>query len=360
MAVQSTGLEDTFAVSLWRISAIPVATAIEFARDGNEGTRHMTAPCPLCSGRHPERLFDASEFMLHRKSYTLVRCTGCSHVYLSSPPDPDELSEFYVEVVPRLRATYPPNGTTTAESLADSPFEREKIELIRDGGLLEPSGSVLDIGFGEGGFLVAMARQGWQCTGVELTDEVELQIDPSGWFEAYFGDRALEQLTPEQYDLITMWHVLEHLKDPVSTLRQARRLLKPGGRILVAVPNFGGLSARAFGPYWEATMPPWHLQQFNPRSLGLALCEAGFSLSEVRGFGDAVRGSLCGGSVTQLIDRASARWHYPVSSALLRLLRRSVVVGRPFLLFAERVLGMPGAMVAIGTGNPLVQQTSVS
>lgn len=311
--------------------------------------------CLLCGGRRTRPLFEVPEFIRKQGCYVYAKCEDCDHIFLNPQPEAKELELFYTEVVPRLKAEFPLPPDASPESLADSPAEREKVNLIRERGILKQSGSVLDIGFGSGGFLFAMAGQGWRCTGVELTDRVELPFDPAGRFEHYFGADSLQELESEQFDLVTLWHVLEHLPNPVYTLRQVRRLVKPAGVVLIGVPNIGGLSSRVFGRFWYGLAAPWHLQQFTPRSLGLALCEAGLLLDEIRGCGRLPMHLCWTCSVSNLIDELSPRWYCQPLVLALRLLRRGVVTAMPILLRAECLVGLPGAIVAIGRKNQLAE-----
>jgi SAM-dependent methyltransferase len=235
------------------------------------------------------------------------------------------------------------------------PVEKEKISLLDSLGLLDHKGAVLDIGFGNGGFALAIAKQGWRCVGLEFTEKVELPFDPAGRFEVLMGPDSLEKLEAEQFDLITMWHVLEHISDPIGTLRQARRVLRPGGHIVTAVPNFAGLSSRVFKRNWYALSPPWHLQQFSPRSLGLAFCEAGILLEELRGFGELAMRICWIGSLTEMMNSIPRVWYQSTLRAALRVVRRAMATVPHLLLWTERACGLPGAMVAIGRKNPLIE-----
>src|SRR5947209_6332767 len=109
-------------------------------------------PCPLCGGNERRPEFEALEFMLRRRTYPYVRCCACGHVFVNPPPDPRELEEFYAQVAPRLYSEYADPAGTSAEGLANSTVEQEKVELVRELGLLEPPREVLDVGFGAGGF----------------------------------------------------------------------------------------------------------------------------------------------------------------------------------------------------------------
>jgi SAM-dependent methyltransferase len=161
------------------------------------------------------------------------------------------------------------------------------------------------------------------------------------------------------FDLITLWHVLEHLRNPVEVLGLARRLLKPEGTLVVAVPNVSGLSFRIFRRHWFALSPPWHLQQFKPRSLGLAFYEAGLTVEEIRAFGEHPMRLCWTDSLTGMIEAIPSAWYESPLRMALRILRRGVAVAMPLLLRIEQGVGLPGAIVAIGKKNKLVELTGI-
>jgi SAM-dependent methyltransferase len=309
--------------------------------------------CPLCTSSKNEVILSAPEFVLNRSRYALTRCRDCTHVFVNPAPDPAELESFYAEVTPLLRAKYPIPPGRTENDLAQAHVEQEKVGLIRDLGLLKEKGSLLDIGYGNGAFILAMSQLGWSCTGIEFTDKVDLPFDPAGRFEVRLGFDALRKLPEKQFDVITLWHVLEHLTDPIAELRWAKRALKPGGRILVAVPNFASLTAKLFRQYWYGLVPPWHLHQFQPRTLELALAEAGFALDEIRGFGELSMRLFWTGSMTQMMEQVPPGPARAPFVFALRVLRRGTVVGSSALAWVEEQTGRPGAIVAVAGRNGL-------
>jgi len=140
-----------------------------------------------------------------------------------------------------------------------------------------PNGSgrmLLDIGCGDGSFLLAAREVGWDVLGTELNPgpardnglDVRKSIDQ-------FPASA-------SFDCITMWHTLEHMLDILSMLLNIARLLKPGGKLIVAVPDFGGLQARIFGPKWLHADVPRHLYHFDAKALLHCLGATGFSVQQ--------------------------------------------------------------------------------
>jgi SAM-dependent methyltransferase len=135
-------------------------------------------------------------------------------------------------------------------------------------------GKLLDIGCGEGSFLLRARAAGFDVVGTEMGLAAERSR------AAGLDVRSsLEQVEPDApFDVVTLWHSLEHFPDPVGVVEGVALLLKPGGTIVVAVPDAGGLQARAFGADWFHLDVPRHLFHFTRRSLGLLLAQHGFAL----------------------------------------------------------------------------------
>jgi SAM-dependent methyltransferase len=145
-------------------------------------------------------------------------------------------------------------------------------------------GKVLDVGCGRGDMLHILRQRGWDPLGTELSEDAA----------AYARDhrrlpviaQPLEEigLPSNEFDLVILWHVLEHVPSPRDTIREAARILKPGGTLLVAVPNFGSWEARWSRDKWFHLDVPRHLTHFTPRTLNRVLEEAGVPITSVNFF----------------------------------------------------------------------------
>lgn len=148
---------------------------------------------------------------------------------------------------------------------------------------IPPGARVLDIGCGRGVLLGPLAELGFEAHGVELSEDATRGID----------SRAIVRIAPtlaearydsEQFDMIVLWHVLEHLADPFETLAECHRLLKVGGRVLVALPNFSSIQARWAGADWFHLDAPRHLFHFSLDGLRRMLTRAGFTCGSTHHF----------------------------------------------------------------------------
>lgn len=124
-------------------------------------------------------------------------------------------------------------------------------------------GHLLDIGAGTGDFLVTAKAAGWQVTGIEPNENAKkLAISKGVSFE-----NSVESIENQQFDVITMWHVLEHVPDVEKQIKELKRLLTPTGTLIIAVPNYKSFDAQHYGAFWAAYDVPRHLWHFSKTSI---------------------------------------------------------------------------------------------
>lgn len=127
-----------------------------------------------------------------------------------------------------------------------------------------------------------MRANGWEVTGVDASENTVAELSAATGVRALAGSLPHPALEGEAFDLVTMWQTLEHLPDPLETLRQARRLLRPGGELRVSVPNLASAGFHLFGDNWVGLDVPRHLTHFTPSTLRAMLQAAGFRVRDVR------------------------------------------------------------------------------
>ncbi|NUQ39403.1 MAG: class I SAM-dependent methyltransferase, partial [Caldilineales bacterium] len=142
-------------------------------------------------------------------------------------------------------------------------------------------GRLLDVGCGSGAYGASLLRLGWQVDGIE-PDSAAAERARAAGVQVSAGDLFSSPLPAAAYDAITLWHVLEHLDDPVAGLRRLRPALKPGGLLLLETPNFAGLGARLTRSHWFHLDLPRHRVHFTPAGLAQALTLAGFHVRQLR------------------------------------------------------------------------------
>lgn len=151
---------------------------------------------------------------------------------------------------------------------------KNKLKLINT---QSPKGKLLDIGAGTGDFLVVAKTDGWQTTGIEPSQKAKTIAINKG---VTFAD-SLATLEDNSFDVITMWHVLEHVPNLEEYISELKRLVKPSGTIVIAVPNFKSFDANFYGKYWAAFDVPRHLWHFSKTAIAKLFSEKEMKLVEV-------------------------------------------------------------------------------
>jgi 2-polyprenyl-3-methyl-5-hydroxy-6-metoxy-1,4-benzoquinol methylase len=152
---------------------------------------------------------------------------------------------------------------------------KNKLNLINS---LQPNkGKILDIGAGTGDFLSVAKNDGWQTVGVEPSERAKsIAINKGVSFVS-----ATSELENHSFDVISMWHVLEHIPDLDNQIKELKRLLKPTGTLIVAVPNFKSFDAKHYGKFWAAYDVPIHFWHFSKTAIKLLFEKEEMQLEKV-------------------------------------------------------------------------------
>jgi SAM-dependent methyltransferase len=212
--------------------------------------------------------------------FPVVQCHDCGLCFTNPRPTPESIAQFYPP-------EYPPHQIPSPERQARRPSRflagyRNRYHSARQGLDWHGQGRLLDFGCGGGSFLERMHRQGWQVSGVDVSTVAVQRVCTELGLRALAGSLPNPKLDPASFDIITMWQSLEHVHDPLTVLREARRLLAPGGQLIVVVPNIDSLPFRWFGHAWYSLDLPRHLVHFAPWTLQLMLQRAGFQVGPIQ------------------------------------------------------------------------------
>jgi SAM-dependent methyltransferase len=188
--------------------------------------------------------------------FGIERCPECGLGHTT--PQPDDIGPFYGPEYHGRR-----HGITAAYS------DSRRVRFVESSTGGRSGLNVLDVGCGDGTFLIAGRTRGWEVTGTELNPT----IARAAGLTVFEDIREASARAP--YQVITFWHTLEHMRNPRAMLEAAVGLLAPDGVVLIAVPNAHSLQARVFGAGWFHLDVPRHLFHFTPRSLEALLAKTG-------------------------------------------------------------------------------------
>lgn len=229
-----------------------------------------TAACPVCTGASEPFTQAPSPDDVSGTQYTMFRCPSCDVAFVSPVPVFQSTSELYAE---NYYSRW--GAMLKVASNAWLASKRRKIEAFAQ------KGKILDVGCAHGEFLGEMQRHGWEVRGVESSDSARSLL-PGTLQGKVFKD--VEGVASERFDVITLWHVLEHIPDVKGIVRRLSALLKEDGILFAAVPNLASWEFRSAGADWFHLDLPRHLVHFTPQALTRFLQSEGFEVKRVHHF----------------------------------------------------------------------------
>ncbi|MBI5240391.1 MAG: class I SAM-dependent methyltransferase [Elusimicrobia bacterium] len=218
--------------------------------------------CLACGGERLERGLSVGEFQV-------LRCRTCGLGLTAPPVPPTEIGRWYPEAYygkenVRFNALF---------ELLTRWFRRRRARVLRR---RVPPGAVLDVGCGRGIMLEGLRALGYAACGVELNEAAAWHARNRLGLDVRTGGFLDCPAEAERFAAVVFWHTLEHFPDPGQALARARRILKPGGLLAVALPNSESLQARLFGRHWFHLDVPRHYTHVGTRALETLLARHSF------------------------------------------------------------------------------------
>jgi len=229
-------------------------------------------PCPVCRAQTTLRGADIADHFLSREVFHLRQCTRCRVVFTWPQPPPNEMGSYYQSDDYISHSTKPKGVLDLVYRAVRRVTLASKYRIIRS---RNHKGALLDIGCGTGHFLQFMHHKGWKVQGIEPGDQARAAA--KSLFQLDVGtEEELDRLPDHHFDVITMWHVLEHVHDPVARMKEVYRLLKDNGLAVIALPNHEARDAKNYGTHWAAWDVPRHLFHYNSEAFENLAKSTGF------------------------------------------------------------------------------------
>lgn len=237
--------------------------------------------CPLCATD------DWTEHARYRDVdygvpglWRIVRCRQCDLLYLNPRPRSDAFHMIYPANSVYFQMELRPDTRWLMKKAIVTAYEGGKLRELERCGISQNS-RVLDVGCGGGFFLTLLKQKGWNAVGVEPNSDLVKKATAAG-LDVRQGTLVDAALEPASFDAITLWHALEHDPAPRQTLARCRSLLKPGGCVVIQVPDFGSWEARRLGNYFWGLDLPRHLLFFTEKTLATIGKNQGFEIEQIR------------------------------------------------------------------------------
>ena len=236
--------------------------------------------CPCCNSNDLSFALPAKDHTVSGEVFDIWQCNTCTLRFTQGAPGKNEIEKYYRSENYISHSDIKKGFINSLYHYVRKRTINAKRKLIEKRTKLS-SGNILDIGAGTGTFLNMMDRSGWQVTGLE-PDEVARENA-----KAIYGLRLqqpgeLFNLPAGSFDAITLWHVLEHVHDLHAYMNRLKILLKPEGRLFIAVPNYTSYDANIYRQYWAAYDVPRHLYHFSPAAMSQLLLNHSLQLKEIQ------------------------------------------------------------------------------
>jgi 2-polyprenyl-3-methyl-5-hydroxy-6-metoxy-1,4-benzoquinol methylase len=250
-----------------------------------ENIQLESKPCPLGCSAKDIKVLSGRDMINHLPGdFDILRCAECELMRTNPRPTPNSMSFYYPDdYYPyQINKDHPKFIHSKMRQILDKAF----IHLFRNFNTFTTAlpdivpGRVLEVGCASGNFMESLKYQGWKVEGLEFSPSAAENARKRG-FKVHTG--ALETAPdPEvKFDLIIGWMVLEHLHDPVEALKKLRTWLKPGGWLVISIPNAGTLEFKLFKANWYALQLPNHLYHFTPKTLEKLMLQCGWKVEKV-------------------------------------------------------------------------------
>jgi SAM-dependent methyltransferase len=230
--------------------------------------------CPGCNKTEFKKYMSTRDYFLSQEEFELVRCVNCELVFTNPIPSLSELPSYYDSPDYLSHSVSKYSFTGFIYNQLREINLRGKYKLLSR---FKKKGKILDIGQGTGEFLHFMQKKGWDVTGVEPNQSAR-KFASENYNLLVKEESVLQELEKNQFDLITMWHVLEHVVDLTERMQQVRSLLRKDGLLVIAVPNLNSPDSRKYKDKWAGLDVPRHLYHFTTKSMDNLLRSSGFRL----------------------------------------------------------------------------------
>ncbi|MBL7864396.1 MAG: class I SAM-dependent methyltransferase [Cyclobacteriaceae bacterium] len=257
--------------------------------------------CPVCDSTGPREKYQVADRHYGNKGlFTYTICVGCQLEFFDPMPSNDELMKFYPEESYYAYSMGMPQKESSWKTLF------RKILFLgyrtKDPHFNEP-GRLLDIGCGSGWFMYEMREKGWEVMGVEPS-HAGAETGRKANLDIHEGDLLSTSYSSDYFDYIRLNHAFEHIPDPAEVLTEIRRILKPGGKVFIGVPNVASFNAKVFRQYWYYLGAPVHTFNYSHRTLPMLAKKLGFKNVRVL-FNSNFKGVL--GSIQIYLNRNNGR-----------------------------------------------------
>ncbi|MBK9477311.1 MAG: class I SAM-dependent methyltransferase [Bacteroidetes bacterium] len=230
--------------------------------------------CPVCNSNGFENYLNCKDHTVSHSSFSILTCKTCTFKFTNPRPDSNEIVKYY-ESIDYI------SHSNTSTGLFNKIYQAirnytisQKYSMVSN---YVSRGTLLDIGCGTGEFLNHFSKRGWNVCGVEPSSSAR-KMAITNYNLNVLDEDKIAQLKDESFNVISMWHVLEHVHLLSDRLKQINRIISKDGLLVIAVPNYTSYDAKHYREKWAAYDLPRHLYHFSPKTMNQLLTQNGFQL----------------------------------------------------------------------------------
>jgi 2-polyprenyl-3-methyl-5-hydroxy-6-metoxy-1,4-benzoquinol methylase len=236
--------------------------------------------CPVCGGTNIKEVLHTKDYTVSKETFSIWHCNDCTCRFTQNVPSAQDIGAYYQS------AAYVSHSDTKKgvinklyHTVRNYTVQKKKRLIEKISG--RNNGSLLDVGAGTGAFATVMQQAGWNVSGLEPDETARENALKNHQLQLQKLD-ALFSFSEQQFDVITLWHVLEHVHELHRYIETFYRILKDDGTLIIAVPNYTSYDAQLYAEFWAAYDVPRHLYHFSPVAMNQLMQQHNFKVTQYK------------------------------------------------------------------------------
>ncbi|WP_108821779.1 class I SAM-dependent methyltransferase [Dysgonomonas sp. Marseille-P4361] len=218
--------------------------------------------CPVCGSMNSTHFLECKDYLASKETFEIEKCQSCGFAFTQNFPSEKAIGRYYEAPEYVSHSDTQKGIINRLYHIARKVALKSKAKIVKKY-TTKKSGLLLDIGSGTGYFLNKMREKKWVVTGIEKSEDARLFAKQKFNIDCQDSE-YLYNISPKTKDVISMWHVLEHLEHLNTVMEHLRKILKDDGTLIIALPNKSSFDAEFYKEYWAAYDVPRHLWHFSP------------------------------------------------------------------------------------------------
>lgn len=247
----------------------------------------ILANCPVCNHPKFKPFLSCKDFTVSGETFQIVECENCTFHFTNPRPGETQIGKYYQSEEYISHSGTKKGLVNRVYHLVRNYTLAKKLQLILQTGYSTPGVSkkqrlsILDYGCGTGEFLNTCKKAGMETTGIEPEERARMFAIKNFQLNIQ-SPEAISSFNSEAFDIVTLWHVLEHIHRLKGFMGELKRITKGRGVVIIAVPNLTSLDANIYKEFWAAYDLPRHLYHFSPKDIQKLFSEFGFDIENVK------------------------------------------------------------------------------